>query len=154
MTEGARAPDSRLHPPAPYRLGVAQVAEPAPPAVRSRSTADDRMRRALRVSPDASPAGHRRAQRAFSTSIAVSTVRCLLTYVVLPFVAPAVGLAAGVGPVLGITVGSVAIVANVMSVRRFWAADHRLRWLFTAVAGAVILMLAVMVGLDLAHLLG
>jgi H+/Cl- antiporter ClcA len=74
----------------------------------------------------------------------VSATRCLLTYIVLPFLAPALGLAAGVGPALGIPIGAVAIGANVLTIRRFWAADHRWRWAYTAIALTVIALLLVL----------
>ena len=64
-------------------------------------------------------------------SLLISMVRCLLTYIVLPFVAPLLGVGLGVAPLIGIPVGLVAIVANVASVRRFWRADHRYRWHYT-----------------------
>ena len=64
------------------------------------------------------------AQRAFNMSIIVSGIRCTLAYVVLPFITPLIGLAPGVGPAIGIPVASVAIVANVVSIRRFWRAQH------------------------------
>lgn len=111
------------------------------------------MRRLLRVDVESGRTGRARAQRAFNTSIAVSTVRCLLTYVIFPYLAPAAGLATGVGPALGLVIGSVAIAANVMSVRRFWAADHPWRWTITAISSAVILLLAVLVAVDLSRLL-
>ena len=92
------------------------------------------------------------AHRAFSTSILVSGTRCLLTYVVFPFLAPALGLATGVGPAIGLVIGVVAIAANVASARRFWAAEHPRRWTFTAVAAAVIVLLCVLVVQDVADL--
>ena len=94
------------------------------------------------------------AQRAFSTSILVSATRCLLTYIVLPFVAPALGLAAGVGPAIGIPVGIVAIACNVLTIRRFWAADHRWRWAYTAVSLSVIVLLTVLLVEDISSLIG
>jgi ABC-type iron transport system FetAB permease component len=117
--------------------------------------ADAAMRRLLRV-PPAGPPGSTAAsaRRAFSTSIVVSGIRCLLTYVVLPFVAPALGLAAGVGPALGIVIGLVAIVANVASARRFWRANHPRRWAFTAIAFGVIVLLLVLLVQDVAELIG
>jgi hypothetical protein len=118
-----------------------------------RPAADVAMRRLLRI-PDGQTATERAAQRAFSTSVFVSAVRCLLTYVVLPFVAPALGLAAGVGPAIGIPVGIVAIAANVMTIRRFWAADHRWRWAYTGIAVTVIALLGVLMVEDVASLLG
>ena len=77
-------------------------------ATAPRPAADVAVRRLLRI-PDGPAATEGAAQRAFSTSILVSATRCLLTYIVLPFAAPALGLAAGVGPAIGIPVGVVAI---------------------------------------------
>lgn len=92
-------------------------------------------------------------QRAFSKSMLVSAARCLLTYIVLPFVAPLVGAAKGVGPVIGITLGVVAIVFNVLSIRRFWAANHKWRWAYTAIGLSVIALLLVLIAGDVAELL-
>ena len=112
-------------------------------ATAPRPAADVAVRRLLRI-PDGPPASEGAAQRAFSTSILVSATRCTLTYIVLPFLAPALGLAAGVGPALGIPIGVVAIGSNVLTIRRFWAADHRWRWAYTAIALTVIALLLVL----------
>jgi hypothetical protein len=122
-------------------------------ATAPRPAADLAMRRLLRIS-DGQVASERAAQRAFSTSVLVSAVRCTLTYVVLPFLAPLLGLAAGVGPAIGIPVGVVAIVCNVLTIRRFWAADHRWRWAYTGLALAVIALLLVLMVRDVAALVG
>jgi hypothetical protein len=107
------------------------------------SSADVVMRRLLRV-PVTGPRGSEAAARtAFSASIWISTVRCLLTYIVLPVLGPALGLSGAVGPVLGLAVGTVSAVAVVISMRRFWAADHRWRWGYTAVGGGILVLLAV-----------
>ena len=45
------------------------------------------------------------ARKAFQTSILVATVRCLLMYIVFPFVPPALGIATGVGPAPGLAIG-------------------------------------------------
>ena len=50
-------------------------------------------------------------------------------------------------------VTTVAIVAIVMSVRRFWRADHSKRWHYTILGTAVIGFLAYLVVIDLAELL-
>ena len=50
--------------------------------------------------------------------------------------------------------GIVAIAANVLTIRRFWAADHRWRWAYTAVALSVIVLLAILLVEDLASLIG
>lgn len=122
-------------------------------ATAPRPAADVAVRRLLRI-PDGPAAPEGAAQRAFSTSILVSATRCLLTYIVLPFVAPALGLAAGVGPAIGIPVGIVAIFFNVSTIRRFWAADHRWRWVYTAIALSVIVLLAILLVEDIASLIG
>ena len=122
-------------------------------ATAPRPAADVAMRRLLRI-PDGRTATDGAAQRAFSTSVLVSAVRCVLTYLVLPFVAPALGLATGVGPAIGIPIGTVAIVFNIMTIRRFWAADHRWRWAYTALALAIIGLLVVLMAIDLSALSG
>jgi hypothetical protein len=98
--------------------------------------------------------GEAAARRAFSTSMLVSATRCLLTYVVLPFVAPALGIAAQVGPGLGLVIGLVAIGSNVLTIRRFHAVGHRWRWGYTAVAVSVIVLLGVLMVQDVADLTG
>lgn len=120
-------------------------------ATAPRPAADVAVRRLLRI-PDGPPAPEGAAQRAFSTSILVSATRCLLTYIVLPFLAPALGLAAGVGPAVGIPIGVVAIGSNILTIRRFWAADHRWRWTYTAIALTVIALLLVLMVEDVLDL--
>ena len=120
-------------------------------ATAPRPAADVAVRRLLRI-PDGPPAPEGAAQRAFSTSMLVSATRCLLTYIVLPFVAPALGLAAGVGPAIGIPIGVVAIGCNILTIRRFWAADHRWRWAYTAIALTVIALLLVLMVEDILDL--
>ena len=122
-------------------------------ATATRPAADVAIRRLLRI-PDGHTATDGAAQRAFSTSVLVSAVRCVLTYLVLPFLAPALGLAAGVGPAIGIPIGAVAIGCNVMTIRRFWAADHRWRWAYTALALTVIALLLVLMVEDIVTLVG
>jgi hypothetical protein len=71
---------------------------------------------------------------------------------VFPWLLPALGLAGGVGPGLGLAIGAVAIVFNVLSIRRFWASRHRWRWRITVLNVAVIGLLVVLVARDLADL--
>ena len=101
--------------------------------------------------PVASPSPIR-PERAFSVSIVISAIRCTLTYVVLPFALPLAGLAPGLGPVFGITIGVVAIAANVFSIRRFWRAQHRWRRPITAIHVGVIGLLLVLIALDVTAL--
>ncbi len=125
-----------------------------PPLGAPRSDADHFMRRLLRLPVDGPRATAADAQKAFQTSILVATVRCLLMYIVFPFVLPAVGVASGVGPVIGLPISLVAIVAITMSIRRFWRADHSKRWHYTVLGTTVIGFLIYLVVKDLAELLG
>jgi hypothetical protein len=117
------------------------------------SPADLRMRRLLRLPLDAPKASEASARSLVERSLLISMVRCLLTYVVLPFVAPILGIGLGVAPVVGIVVGTVAIVANVASIRRFWRADHRYRWHYTALASVIVALLVWLIVADLVELL-
>ena len=92
--------------------------------------------------------------RVFSTSMVISGVRCALTYVILPFLAPLAGVSSGVGPWIGLPLGLVAIAANVLSIRRFWRSNHRWKWPMSIINGAVIGLLTVLVMMDLLDVLG
>ena len=74
-------------------------------------------------------------------------------YVVFPWFLPAIGLASGVGPGIGLAIGLVAIGFNIASIRRFWAANHQWKVPITVLNCAVIAMLLVLVGLDVTDLL-
>lgn len=112
------------------------------------------MRRVLRLPQDAPRASKAAAQQAFSRSVWISAARCLLTYIVLPILGPIVGFAGGVGPVIGLTVGAVSMVAIVASIRRFFASDHRWRWRYTAIGGAILVLLVIQAVIDIADLAG
>lgn len=92
------------------------------------------------------------ATRAFSTSILISGIRCTLAYVVFPWVLPALGVAGGIGPSLGLVIGAVALVSNVVSIRRFWLSRHRWRWLITGINVGVIVLVSILVIQDVAAL--
>ncbi len=118
-----------------------------------RSVADHVVRRVLRIRERAADATSASAYGSFQRSMLISAVRCTLTYVVFPFVAPAVGFATGVGPVLGILIGTFAIVCDMFTIRRFFAVDHKWRWPVSTIAFSVICLLAVLLVQDVSHLL-
>ena len=125
-----------------------------PPLGPPRSDADRFMRRLLRLPVDGPQASAADAQKAFQTSILVATVRCLLMYIVFPFVLPAIGVASGVGPWIGLPISLAAIAAITMSIRRFWRADHSKRWHYTVLGTTVIGFLIYLVVKDVAELIG
>lgn len=89
------------------------------------------------------------ATKAFSTSVMISGVRCLFAYVLLPWVLPALGIAGDWGPWLGLIVGPVAIVFNVLSIRRFQHSGHKWRWPITAINVSIIGLLVVLMVQDI-----
>ena len=118
----------------------------------SSSSADRFMRRLLRL-PEGRTATADQARSAFQTSLFISTCRCLLMYIVFPFVLPAVGIARGVGPYIGLTIGVLAMVSIVYSIRRFWRADHSKRWHYTVFGTAIIGFLIYLAVKDLSTIL-
>ena len=115
---------------------------------------DRRMRRLLFLPADPTPTvSERSARRVFEVSIYISAARCLLTYIILPFVFPIIGVSTRATPAIGLPVSFIAIAADVMSIRRFWRADHRFRWHYTALAGAIIVAMLVLVAIDTVDLL-
>jgi hypothetical protein len=121
---------------------------------RELTALDLRMRRLLFLPADATPTvSERSARRAFEVSIYISAARCLLTYIVLPFVFPLIGVSTRATPAIGLPVSFIAVAADYMSIRRFWKADHRYRWHYTALAGAIICAMLVLVAIDVTNLL-
>lgn len=137
----------------PSAADACPIRPTAPGVAVERSDADMFVRRLLRISDRPRQVSEASAQRSFQRSMFISAVRCTLTYVVFPFVAPAVGFATGVGPLVGLIIGSVAIVCDVFTVRRFFAADHKWRWHFSAIAVSIICLLMVLLVQDVSHLL-
>jgi len=95
-----------------------------------------------------------KAERVFSKSVVISGIRCTLTYLIFPFVAPLIGITSSVGAVIGVLIGVVAIVFNIMSIRRLFAADHPYKWWAGAMNMAVIVLLLVLFVVDSQTLLG
>jgi hypothetical protein len=133
-----------MTPPPPSRLAVAY-----PPQITAWERA---LRCALRIPPGPPKASDDQAHRLFSLSIAVSAARCLLSYIVLPVLAPLAGRAAGVGPALGIPLGVLALTFDIRAVRRFWLAQHRWRRPITGVYVVVMAMVAGLLIHDIATL--
>ena len=52
----------------------------------------------------------------FSKSMVISGIRCLLSYIVFPWLLPLLGVAGRVGPLIGIPIALVAIWFNLSSI--------------------------------------
>jgi hypothetical protein len=132
----------------------------APPAVAGassaevpqRSAADRRMRRLLRLPVDAPRQSIFDAESVFGRSIMISAVRCMVTYVFLPLLAPVIKVSGAFGPLLGLALGAVSMVAIVISMRRFFAADHKWRWGYAAVGAGIFVLLVVAGVYDIVNL--
>lgn len=120
--------------------------------VGPRPPADVFMRRLLRIPDQPKKVRERDVQRLFSTSIVISAIRCLLSYVVFPIAAPTIGAVTKVGAAIGIPVGIIALIFDVRAVRRFWLANHKYRWPFTIIYGIVIALVVALFFRDIANL--
>jgi hypothetical protein len=131
---------------------VTQVAISPETSAAVRSRADVAMRRLLLVPAGPSPVDEDAVHRMFSFSIVLSGLRCLLSYVVFPIATPALGLATGVGPIIGIPIAGLALFFDVVGIRRFWLTDHRWRWAMTAIYAAVMILVSVLLIGDIVDL--
>lgn len=118
-----------------------------------RSAADRRMRRLLRIDPDAPKMSLVQANRAFERSVTISALRCITTYLLLPFVLPLIGLSGAVGPFVSIALSVVSVVFITISARRFFGSDHPWRWVHAVIGAIVLLVLAVSAVFDVLNIL-
>ncbi|WP_223172108.1 hypothetical protein [Microbacterium sp. NIBRBAC000506063] len=125
------------------------VAIPSPPV----SAADRLMRRLLRVEHvDTSVKTQREAHRGFRIALVVTGIRCLISYLVIPIGVPILGLSGIVAAPIGLALCVVAVINGVYSLRRFWKADHRSKWVYTWFIAIVFLVLAVAMVSDIARI--
>jgi len=117
--------------------------------VRTFGAADRFARRVLRVRQ---PDGDAEVHNIFSSSIALSATRCLLSYIILPVLAPWIGAVPVIGPAIGIPVGLVALVFDVRAIKRFFVADHRWRWVAALLYVVVMAMVTALVVRDILRL--
>ncbi len=129
-----------------------QAAAPIRVATRTRSPWDRRARRLLRLDPDGQRGTLRGANEAASRSLLISATRCIITYVLLPILGPAVGLTGVAGPILGLLLSAVSIVAIVYAARRFFDGDHRMRWPYAFVGSGIIVLLLIQSAIDVVSL--
>lgn len=129
------------------------VAAPAPSSsgFRSDRAADRWMRRVLRITGVDLRSGEG-AHHAFRISVVISALRCLITYVAIPVLVPILSLAGWLAAPVGIVLCAIAAVNGMISVRRFWRADHPHRWTYTAFIGVVFVILTISLTTELSRL--
>lgn len=124
------------------------ITSPPPATSRPRPLAERVARRVLLVE-GAAP----KALMPMTGSLALSAVRCILSYVVIPVLLPVVGWLGPIATPVSLALTLLALAMAVRSLRRVWLADWSGRWGYTAFAVVVILVLSVLVVLDVRTLL-
>lgn len=115
---------------------------------RPRSGADALARRLLRIE-DAAP----RALVPMRGSLLLSAIRCVITYALIPLLAPFASWLAPVAEPLSLALTLAAMVMAVVSLRRVWLADWNRRWAYTAFVAVVLATLTFLAVLDVRALL-
>lgn len=92
------------------------------------------------------------AHRAFRSSLVISGIRCLITYLLVPILVPILSLTAWVAAPIGVVLCVFAAVNGIISVRRFWVSDHKHRWMYTWFMALVFVVLAVALTTDIMRL--
>lgn len=115
---------------------------------RPRSAADRVARQLLRVE-GAEP----RTLMPLKGSLVISAVRCMITYVLIPVLAPVISGFGMVATPLSLALAVAAGVMAVVSLRRVWLADWARRWAYTAFIAVVLVLLAVAAAFDVRTLL-
>jgi prepilin signal peptidase PulO-like enzyme (type II secretory pathway) len=116
---------------------------------RPRSAADRLARQLLRVE-GAEP----RTLMPLKGSLVISAVRCVITYVMIPVLAPVISGFGLVATPLSLALAVAAGVMAVVSLRRVWLADWTRRWAYTAFIAVVLVLLGVAAAFDVRTLLG
>ncbi len=121
------------------------------------SRADSMMTRLLLVKPLPIYAGDeaestRRAENALTFSLMFSGARCILQYVLLPFLLPVVGIAADATVPILLLINVLAMASIFFSLRRFWTILYAHRWRYLVVAAAALILLVAFTIYDVAKL--
>ncbi len=121
------------------------------------SRADGLMAQLLLVKPTPVYAGgvagaERGAENALTLSLLFSGARCILQYALLPFLLPAVGIAADATVPILLVINVAAMVSIYFSLRRFWTILYAHRWRYLAVALTALALLMAFTIYDIAKL--
>ena len=121
------------------------------------SRADSLMAQLLLVKPSPVDAGgvaraERGAENALTLSLLFSGARCILQYVLLPFLLPVLGIAADATVPILLVINVLAMVSIYLSLRRFWTILYAHRWRYLVVALTALALLAAFTIYDIAKL--
>ena len=83
----------------------------------------------------------RSAENALTLSLMFSGTRCILQYVLLPFLLPVVGIAADAAIPVLLLINLIAMASIFFSLRRFWTIGYKHRWPYLGVALAALTLL-------------
>lgn len=134
-------------------MAAATPTQPLGACEVQRTGADKAVRSALLLDPEGPKQSVLGARKAFGLGIWISGIRCVITYLLVPFVGPLLGVA-GIGPHVGLIAGGISFLALILGVRRFFAADHRYRWRYLGLAIAVSALLIFEAVRDVSALIG
>lgn len=92
------------------------------------------------------------AHRAFRWAIVFSAVRCTITYLLVPLLAPIISIAGALATPISITLCLAAVLSGTLSLRRFWRSDHRGKWAYTWFIAVVFLIVIGTLGYEITGL--
>ena len=92
------------------------------------------------------------AERTFSLSLLFSGVRCILQYVLLPFILPIVGIAGDFSVVISLVINTMALAGIIYSLRTFFKVNYRHKWRYVPIATVAIILLVAFIILDIAEM--
>jgi hypothetical protein len=124
--------------------------EPALSQGAGGTTAEAAVRRILCIPQGAPQPTEAETSRMFTVSMAMTGVRCVFTYGIVPVMTPALGAVAA--PWIGIPLSLLALVFDVRGIRSFWRANHAQRWLMTVLYLVVMGFVTYLLVRDLVHL--
>jgi hypothetical protein len=111
------------------------------------------MRRLLRVGNVVDKNAILGARRSTTAAIVISGIRCIITYLLIPILAPVIGISDAASAPVTVALSVLALVMGISGVRRFWIADHRARWAYTIFIAVIVALLVVGIAVDLASMI-
>lgn len=89
-----------------------------------------------------------KTNRLFSQSVALSGLRCLLTYVIFPILFPIFHALTNFAPYIGLFIGVFSLIFDLYGLRRFFKFNHRLRFLIGTIYLGIMILIVVLIAKD------